>query len=237
MIQYSHMQNEGDISIVRQFLHNRWVKAAIIIDIFAIITVIGIIIWNATKNTIIIFNITPIDAKIQIDGQGEYTNGMYQIHPGNHTITISHDGLETKSFDLELKAGYETTLTAFLKGKNGDFNFYTLRENYDSNQKLQQIASEGNNLTTDGDASAYSFIADYQLDYDIWQNNLPITYSTHDEFGRLLIDVTIRAKYDCEKTMCIEVLMVRTDDESLIKSLLMSHDLDSEVYEIKYKIY
>ena len=231
------MQNDGSVSPARAFLRNKWVRLILIIDSVIVIAVIGIIIWNATKTATINFSVAPIDAKIQLNGQGEYYNGSYKLHPGNYTVSISHDGLVTKTFDLELKSGYDTTVTAFLTGENNNLEFYTLKDNFDSFQKLAQIAGKGNNSTTDQDTSAESFIQNFQQAYALWQSELPIRYAVHGEYGYLVKDVTIRASYDCTLYLCIEALMRGTEDKNLISSLLEEKGFNVEEYEIKYKIY
>lgn len=235
------MQNDGSVSAVKAFFRNRWVRAILIIDVLAIIAIVGVIVWNATKNSTINFNVTPIGAKIQIDGQGEYYNGSYQIHPGTHEITISHDSLTTKTFTLDLQPGYSTTLVAFLSN-NGDFDFYTLKGNYGSFQKLAEIAAASNNLTTDQDTSAYQFIADYQQAYSLWQNNLPIEYSDYGpaDGGWTKLDkgVTIRTSSDddCQLTLCINAIYIGASID-FVNQLLIDNGFNLEDYEIKYKVY
>ena len=231
------MQNDGNVSALKQFFRNKWVRVILVADVLAIIATIGVLIWNATKTATINFSIAPIDAKIQIDGHGEYYNGSYNLHPGNYTVSISHDNLVTKTFNLELKSGYDTTITAFLTGENGNLEFYTLKDNFESFQKLAQIASKGNNATTDQDTSAESFIQNFQQAYALWQSELPIRYAVHGEYGYLVKDVTIRANYNCIHYLCIEALMRGTDDEDLVSSLLEEKGFNLEEYEIEYKIY
>ena len=202
------MQNDGSISPVKQIFRNKWVRIVLIIDAVILFVIIGVIIWDSTKNTTINFNVTPVDAKIQIDGQGEYSNGSYQIHPGNHTITINHDGLATKSFTMDLQSDYDTTLVTFLS--NGtDFSFYTLKDNFSSFQKLVDIASKGNNLTTDQDSSAESFISDFQHKLSI-SKVLPIKGYVHGASGvsASTAGFTIREggnNSGCEKIACLLV--------------------------------
>jgi len=239
------MQNDGSTSAFRQFLRNKWVRLILIIDIVAVIVIIGIIVWNTTKTATINFSITPIDAKIQIDGQGEYYNGSYQVHPGNHTITISHDGLAPKTFTMDLKSGYDTTLTAFLKGEGNNFDFYTLRDNYSSFQKLAQIANIGDNSTTDRDTSAEDFIQKFEQNYELYQTILPINYS--DQTETILPNgspwyVTTRAfniernnNNECQKTLCLKAVISILDNNDLISEILQEKGFDLNFCEVKYE--
>lgn len=234
------MQNDGSISPVRVFLRNKWVRLVLVIDILAIITVIGILIWNATKTAVINFNIAPVDAKIQIDGRGEYYNGSYQVHPGNHEITISHDGLTTKIFNLDLKSGYNTTLTTFLSD-NGNFDFYTFKNNYTSFDKLAEIASKDNNITTDGDTSAEQFIDNFRNTLSIMEK-LPIKgyvyadSSTNSSTAGFAIRNGI-SKEGCEKTACLLVNYYGKDFESAVADAITDAGYNPANYQIIYERY
>lgn len=239
---YSNANDFRDASPVRSFFRNKWVRLILILDILAIVAVIGIIIWNNTKTATINFSIAPLDAKIQIDGTGEYYNGSYQVHPGTHTITISHDGLEPKTFTMDLASGYNTTLTTFLAGADNNFDFYTLKDSYGSFQQLAAIASYLNNLTTDQDTSAESFISNFQYNYDLYQTALPIDYIEREGVGRnrsLVLDITIKANYDdvCTKLLCVKALMALTDDKSIVDRLLREKGFNPEVLQIEYQVF
>ena len=235
------MQNDGSISPVKAFFRNKWVKLILVINVLAIIAVIGVIVFNVTKTVVINFDVAPVDAKIQIDGFGNYSSGSYNIHPGNHEITISHDGLITKTFTMDLQSGHDATLIAFLSGENNNFEFYELRDNYDSFQQLAAIASEGKNTTTDQDTSAAEFITHFKHAYDLWQNNLPIEYSnyenTEDGYTKLTVGVTIKKNYDdCQKYLCIKAV-IKGADKNYADQLLIDKGFDLEDYEVIYKLF
>ena len=237
------MQNDGSASPLRQFFRNKWVKLIIVIDIITIIAVVAILVSNATKTTTINFNVAPVDAKIQLNGQGDYSSGSYQIHPGNYEATVSHDGLESKTFNLDLQPGYNTTLTTFLKGAGDDFDFYTLRVNYDSLQKLISIASEDNNLTTDQDPSAYQFIADYHKASQLY-DTLPIMDTTPSKYGRT---AGARYEYDtlkiedgfgldqCIHTLCLHITDTSGEKEDFALSVIKKFGYDPKAYQIIYE--
>lgn len=229
------MQNDGSVSPLRQFFRNKWVKLIIVIDIIAVVVVVAILVNNVTKTAIINFNVAPVDAKIQLNGQGDYNNGSYQVHPGNYKVTISHDGLESKTFDLDLQSDYNTTLTAFLKGTNDNFDFYTYKINYDSLQKLISIASEGNNLTTDQDPSAETFIANYQTMKDMLEK-LPIEHqsinSAHPDDSTFF---AINVGTDCERTICLLASPIINATHEDVLNFLRDQGYNPDDYEVKFQ--
>lgn len=234
------MQNDGSISPVQAFFRNKWVRLILIVDVIAVIVVIGFLIWNATKTAIINFSVAPLDAKIQIDGHGEYSNGSYNVHPGNHTITISHDGLTTKTFDLDLQSGYSTTITTFLSD-NGNFDFYELKDNYGSFQKLAAIASAGDNLTTDHDTSAEQFIASLEHTLSILEI-LPIIghIDANPEAGTFLAGFAIHDgenKAECEKTACLLVNYYGINYETAVTEAIKNTGYNPTDYQLVYERY
>ncbi len=236
------MQNDSLESQIKIFFKKRWVRAILIIDAIAIAIIVGVMVWNATKTATLILNVAPVDAKIQI-GSGSYQNGTYKMHPGVYDVVVSRDGLDTKTFTVDLGSGSAVYFSVFLKSGEDNFDFYTLDDNFESFRKLAEIASEKDNNTFDSDLSAESFVADYQKKYDEYISGVfPINYSAYDEVdnGRVLTtDVTIRRGSDdiCEHTLCLEALMVFTDDADLVYDLLEENDLAPEDYEIHYKYY
>lgn len=236
------MQNDGLESQVKVFFKKKWVRTALIIDAIAIVIVIGGIIWQATKTATLILNVAPVDARIQV-GSNDYQNGTYRMHPGTYNVVVSRDGLDTKSFTINLEPGSAVNFSTFLKVSEDNFDFYTLSGNYESFRKLAEIAGKSDNNTVDSDLSAEGFIAEYQKKYDEYASNkLPINFSAYEQTdgARILVaDVTIRRGSDdiCEHTLCLEALMALTNDENLINRLLEENGLNPEDYEIHYKFY
>ena len=236
------MQNDGSESLIKIFFNNKWTRIILIVDALIMVFLVIAAIWNATKTATIVFDVAPIDAKIMV-GSDHYENGSFRIHPGTYDVTVSRDGLDTKTFTLELCSGDVVNLSVFLKSGEDNFDFYTFDDNYASFRKLAEIGSHGDNSTFDSDFSAESFISDYEKKYDLFISDvLPIDYSEYElaEHERYLIrDVTVRRGNDemCEKTLCLEVLMALTKDEDLVKNLLIDNGLNPEDYEIHYEFY
>lgn len=236
------MQYDGSSSRLKDFLNQRWVKAVFLIDILAIIVIVGILIWNATKTAMVTFSVAPLDAVVTLSGQGDYQNGTYKVHPGKYTVAISHDGLETKTFNLELKSGDVATLTTFLTGAENNLDFYELKNNYTSFQKLAEIASADNNKTTDHDTSAEDFIVKIQQLQDFYSTNLPFEYSEYgnSEDGRttLKYGITVRTSNEdaCQKFLCIKAVG-KNVDQAFIGQLLTERGFNLEDYEVYYQLY
>ncbi|MDO5451472.1 MAG: hypothetical protein Q4F56_00060 [Candidatus Saccharibacteria bacterium] len=202
------MQNDRYVSPLKQFFSNKWVKIVLAIDAVVIIAVVAILIGNSSKTATVNFNIAPLDAKIQIDGQGEYYNGAYQIHPGSHTVTISRDNLTTKTFTIDFQPDYSTTVCTFLSN-DGNFEFYEFKDNYESYQQLAAIASAENNITTDQDTSAEAFLSNFQQILSFLKI-LPIKGYVYAEPGvnASSAGFTIQdggGKEKCERTNCLLV--------------------------------
>lgn len=234
------MQNDGSISPVRQFFRNKWVRIILAIDVLAILVVIGMIIWNATKTATINFDVAPIDAIIQIDGKGDYQNGTYHVHPGNHKITISHDSLTTKTFNIELQSGYSTALITFLSD-NGNFSFYELINNYTSFEKLSSIASKENNITTDQDKTAEDFITNTKHIMSIMEK-MPIkgyVYANNNA-NASSAGFTIRdgrSKMECQRAACLLVNYYGNGYEETVKKKITEAGYNPSDYQIIYERY
>lgn len=229
-------------SSVTSLLKNKWVRIALIVNGLIIVAMIAIAIINARKTATIMVSLAPIDAEVTLGGK-TYKNGAYQIVPGEYEATISREGLNSKTFTINVAGNSVTNLVTFLSDGN-NFDYYAKSGNYESFYALSQIAAAGNNITTDQDKSAESFITWFQNAYNLYQSALPINYTEYEnlEHGRsLTTDITIkRTSEDCAKILCIDALILTTDGrdgKALANELMTSKGLKLEDYEIKYKLY
>lgn len=233
------MRNEG--SALSNFFHNKWVRIILIANVVIIVVIISLVIVNATKTATIVLNITPLDSKITLNGRGEYsTTGTYQLAPGNYKVEISHEGLDSKTFDVNLEKGHITKITTYLTN-GGDISFYKGKNQRTSFDKMMAMLPADINHTTDQDNSAKEQIETFNNDYK-YMNNLPINdtrYEDTDTGRNMLWDITIRSSNsdECQTWLCIEALMLKTDDHSLIESRLKNSGFKLEDYEIIYKTY
>ena len=164
---------DGNISPLRAFFKKKWVCLVLIADVLIIIAIIVALIIKAGEVSTLNFNVTPTDATISVNGNANYSNGVYSMTPGTYEIVISHDGLNSKFFTIDLAPHYVSTISTFLSGEDNNYGFYEQKDNYLSLQKLIEIASAGNNITTDHDTSAEDFIKDFKHILSIYEK-LPI---------------------------------------------------------------
>lgn len=234
------MQNNDTISPIKQFFNNKWVRISLVIDLVLILVLIGVIIWQHTKVSTINLNITPLDATISINGDNSYKNGQYSVTPGSYQILISKEGLDTKSFTIDLSPGNTFSLSAFLSDSEKTFDFYKLRANFTSYAKLKEIASSNQNVTTDQDKSAESFIQQFEENYKLLNTALPIEYQESEGYGQdlsILKNITIKANYTCKYTLCIQAFIMGTNSQEFIDSLMREKGIKTEDFEVEYKYY
>ena len=230
----------NSLSPMQIFFRNKWVRLILFVDIVLLLTAIALLIWQSTKVSTISFNVAPIDSTIAINGNQNYQNGQYSITPGTYNVTISHEGLESKNFTVDIAPQSVATISTFLSDADHTFDFYKLKKNYSSYAKLEEIASADNNMTTDQDTSAEPFIQKFQDSYTAMNTKLPIEYSESTGYGRTLEihkNISIQAKTDCEYTLCVQAFIVGTDSEDFIKSLMQDKGINAEDFEIEYKFY
>ena len=232
---------DGSISPLRAFFRNKWVRIILIIDVIAIFGIIGVLIWQATKVSTIIFNVAPIDATISVNGNTNYTNGEYALTPGAYEIEISHEGLETKTVSVNIEPQHVMNVTLFLADANSDFDFYKLKDNYGSYQKLKTIASADSNITTDQDASAESFISDFERTMSI-MNILPIKGYVYAEpsVNVSTAGFTIhngQGVKGCEKIACLLVNYYGKDYEEAVTNEINEAGYSPMDYQIIYERY
>ena len=227
---------DGSVTPIGNFFRNKWVRLILVIDVLIIIGVIAIIIYNSTKTAIIDFTVAPVDSVITVNGDSSYHNGSFQFHPGSYEVVISHDGLDSKTFNIELQANNNAAVTTFL-AKDGNFDFYELKDNYSSYLMLERIASSSDNQTTDHDTSAEEFIADFQRNYKLYSTELPVTYSEYGDDGKLSKYISVRANHDCIITLCLKAIIRSESDEALVDAMLIGAGFNLEDFEIEYKTY
>ncbi len=225
------MQNT---SRVGDFLKNKWVRLGLIIDILVIVAIIIIIIINFMKSSVISFNVAPVDATISVNGDASYSNGTYQFFPGEYEITISHSDLDSKTFNITLDSHSSTEITTFLS-KSGNFDFYTLKDNFDSFTRLAAIAST-NSQTTDHDTSAESFITEYDKNINLYSSFLPYQNLERNENNAISVFVSLlplsNEENSCSKYLCIYSSVIGLDDPNYVKNLLRDNGFDLKYLEL-----
>ena len=239
---------DGSVTPIGSFFRNKWVRLILVIDVIIIIIIVAILAKKTTETAVVSFNVTPINANITVNGSGGYENTgqpiedgknsgrSYSFAPGTYEIQISHSDLDAKTFIVNLEPNSNTTITAFLS-KDGDFYFYTLRDNLSSFNRLASIASKGDNQTTDHDTSAEEFITRFQRDYKLYSTQLPATYSEYDANDELAKYISVNKSDKCNITLCLKALMNSEDDKPLVDSLLQGKGFNLKDFEIEYKVF
>ena len=232
---------EGNISPLRAFLKKKWVRIVLSIDVLALLAAVGFIIYNAAKNSRIVFNVAPIDASISVNGKSGYESGTYAFLPGTYEITLSHDGMESKTFTIDLASHDVATITTFLADSDHSFEFYELKDHQASMQVLQQIASADHNITTDGDASAQSFISTMKSKLSI-MDLLPIKGYIHAQpgVGASTAGFTIRdgrGEEKCEVITCLLVNYYGQGYETEVMKTIEGAKYNPADYQIVYERY
>ena len=228
---------EGGKSYISSFLANKVVKLILLIDVLLIVALIAYIAIKNTNNAYIYINVAPVDSKITINGKSHYKNGTYKVKAGSYKITISHAGLETKSFDIHLDAEEKANMITFLVGANNDTSYYLERKNSASYEVLNQIGAKGKNVTYDKDKSAEKTIEKYNRAIGLTKQ-LPIENTERGgEDNAIKKSIIIKKSTDesCKSVLCIDALMLHTTDEEEVKSMIIEKGYKPEDYEINYK--
>lgn len=230
-----------DTSPLRAFFRGKWVRVILVVDIAVIFIIIGILIWQATKVSVIDFNIAPVDAVISVNGSTNYSNGQFKVTPGAYEISISRDGLEPKTLSVNIEPQQVVTVTLFLAGIDNDFEFYELSDNFESYKKLKSIASADENITSDGDTSAEQFILDFEHRMSIF-DVLPIKgyVYANPNIGASTAGFTIRngqGGKKCEKIACILVNYYGSGYEDAVMGKIKEAGYNPDDYQYVYERY
>lgn len=237
MCYHKHMQDKN-VSPLQEFFRNKYIWTFLILDILAVIAVIGVFIRQSSKVSTITFNVVPIDATISVNGDKHYTNGQYKIAPGDYKIEISHEGLETKTLSVNIGTHNYTDVTVYLTSADKSFDFYKQKKNYESYKKLKTIASNENNMTTDDDTSAQEFIGNYDQIISI-MNKLPIkgyVYSSPNanmSSGGFTIE-NGQGKNECIQSACLLVRYHGKDYEQAVLDKIKEAGYNPDDYQIIY---
>lgn len=229
------MQNRWS-SRVRNFLANKWAKILLVVDIMIVIIFAVIFIIDSKRTAKLELNVVPVKSQISVNGDTNYSNGIYRLFPGIYEISVSYPGMNTKVFTVDLSHQDVATVTTFLSGDD-NFDYYRLRDNYDEFVALSKIAESGHNQTTDQDFSAGDFVADYQRNYYLYTTQLPATYADYGDDDELIKYVTVRSSDSCEILLCLKAFLFDENDKQLANSLLEGKGFNIKDFEIQYEIY
>ena len=228
---------EGGKSYISVFISNKVVRIIALVDLLLVVALIAYAAIKNTNNAYIYINVAPVDSKITINGKSHYKNGTYIVKAGSYNISISHDGLKTKTFNLNLDSDEKANMITFLVGENNDMSYYLERNNSASYEVLNQIAAKGKNVTYDKDKSAEKTIEKYNRAIGLTKL-LPIENTERDSGDNAIkksIIIKKSTENSCKSVLCIDALMLYTTDEKEVKSIIVEKGYNPEDYEINYK--
>ena len=116
-------------------------KKIVIISVSVLATIaVTLTFLNILKSAQLSILVTPLDAKILINNK-EFKNGTYRFFPGEVSVKIEKEGMETKEYSIELKRNHTETLYDYLIGL-GDNKFDAYNHNLADYNALKLIAGD-----------------------------------------------------------------------------------------------
>ncbi len=185
-----------------------------------ILIFIGIIMSkpNATLDILV----TPLSAKILINDE-EYSNGTYNLEPGEIMAVISKDGFTSQEIKLDLVEGETTKLYTYLLPADGSFDWYL---NHEEDMMV---------LNTIGDAIAYEEGMSY-IEKNPIIEILPIIYADYDKNWNYTEFRVDGGKFDkCEKAFCLKITDTTGGNYEAALGLIREKGFDPEDFEIIYE--
>ncbi len=232
--------HNGNEPLLKAFFRNKWIRAILVANIIAVAVVVFLTVRQSAKTSTIDFNIVPINSTISVNGDTHYSNGQYSIEPGNYEIVISREGLESKSLSINIEPKHFVSVVTFLSDADKNFDYYKLKENYESYQQLKTIASADSNKTTDGDTSAQEFITKFERILSI-KEKLPIKAFLYKDpnLGTSSAGFSIKDGFGvgCEKIACLLVSYYGKDYEDEVAKKIKEAGYNPDDYELIYKRY
>jgi len=125
--------------------HHINIKILRIFGIFiAIILFISFVLWfiNKDKTSILEILVAPSSSKILINGK-KYTNGTYQIEPGEYKVEITKDGFKSYSGGISAQKNNLSKLSRALLQNDGSYSWYL--DHQDDDLILSAITGEKSN--------------------------------------------------------------------------------------------
>ena len=204
---------------------HRWVSVLILLNILAVIVVIGVIIHNSMKTATIDIDVAPSGATVELNGHGYDNFDSYNILPGNYHVKISMEGMQTKEFDLSLQSDGFAKIETYLLDANGGFDYYLTHP--DDEAALADIAN---------DEASKAFVEEYNKIMSI-TDNLPILYDAYtDDFSEYTkYEIEIDRREDCTKALCLKITDTTGGNEQAAMSKLVEMGYDLNDYDITYE--
>ena len=181
-----------------------------------LVLVIILIVLNNAKNSYLNIYITPLSAKVVINGS-EYENGVYKLFPGEYTAIISADGFKEKEVSFKLNSNEYTNLFNCLIENDSTDNYYEQTSRSDDLAVLPQIAhynEKANNILAE--------ITSLEKIYD----NLPKPFKGDDYY------YSIEKRNNCESILCLTIRNFNGNNIESAKKEIINMGFDPEEYQI-----
>ena len=204
---------------------HRWVAVLILLNILAVIIVVGMIVYNNLKTATVDIQVAPSEAVIELNGHAYANFASHDILPGNYHVTISMEGMQTKEFDLVLENDGFAKIKTYLLDENGGFGYYITHP--DDEPLLAEIAN---------DQASKEFVEKYNKAMSIIEQ-LPLLYDdyTADFSEYIKYEIDLDERDDCAKILCLKVIDSTGGNEQVAMSKIVEMGYNVDDYDIEYE--
>lgn len=181
---------------------------------------------NGPKETLIILNVAPVSSKITLDGEN-VSSGSHSVTPGEHKVSISADGFESKDLTITAAADKTAEVSEFLVSKTEGSKYY---RRSDSDVAAMRIIAKSN-------SEAKKIMDDFDNWYSV-TSKLPLS-ATYNVTGQTEGIKVTSSSEGCKYVLCLHVSgniedISRAKEKA--KSLLSDNGFNIDDYEVVYEL-
>ncbi len=199
-------------------IRKHWIMSlTILLDVIIVIILIVLGLKKASQTATLNLKLAPSKAVMIIDGK-QYQTGIHKITPGNYKITVTAEGFDTKTLDIELKANEITKFYDYLMPKEDNLNYYA-----SNTVDYEALKAVGN------DETAKEMIKILSI-----KEILPIKW-THIAGREQFIFMEIKENPDCNQLLCLTVLNDNTPGHEASTKKLVEKGYNPDDYKITYE--
>ena len=204
---------------------HRWVAVLILLNILAVIIVVGAIIYNNLKTATVDIQVAPSEAVIELNGKTYANFESHDILPGNYHVKISMEGMQTKEFDLVLESDGFAKIRTYLLDANGGFGYYVTHP--DDELLLAEVAN---------DQVSKEFVEKYDKATSIIKQ-LPLLYDdyTADFSEYIKYEIDLDERDDCAKILCLKIIDSTGGNEQVAMNKIAEIGYNVDDYDIEYE--
>lgn len=189
-----------------------------------VVFIITLAIINSKKSSTLHSIIAPSFATLTINDKTYHPNRDIQLEPGNIEVTISADGFQSKTFQLELSANSTTNLYEYLTPNDGDISWYY--QNDKENELFNQVT----------DALSDQQAAIYREKYPITAL-LPISVVelNKDTYTMKEYRIDVGEFSNCKTDFCLKITDMTGGNQEAAYNKLRENGYNPADYEIIYE--